>query len=130
MLLGNGDGTFQPARSYAAGDSPVSLVAGDFTGDGKLDLAVANGGDTVSVLLGNGDGTFQPASHRTRREIHRSSLVAGDFTGNGKLDLAVAADYAAPASATVWRAAGQRRRHVPARRTHTRRDRAQVVGGG
>ena len=74
VLLGNGDGTFQPRRtSYAdarAVDngkgyaSDCDLVAGDFTGDGHLDLAVANGGaGTVSVLLGNGDGTFQAPGH-------------------------------------------------------------------
>ena len=41
--------------------SPDAIVAGDFNGDGRLDLAVANqGGDTVSVLMGNGNGTFQP----------------------------------------------------------------------
>ena len=35
-------------------------MAGDFTGDGRTDLAVANdGSNDVSVLLGNGDGTFQ-----------------------------------------------------------------------
>ena len=45
ILLGNGDGTFQPAMSFAAGSDPLALVAGDFTGDGKLDLAVADGGD-------------------------------------------------------------------------------------
>ena len=62
MLLGNGDGTFQPRSTYAAGTSPDALVAGDFTGDGRLDLAVANyGSNDVSVLMGNGDGTFQPA---------------------------------------------------------------------
>ena len=35
-------------------------MAGDFNGDGRTDLAVANyGSNDVSVLLGNGDGTFQ-----------------------------------------------------------------------
>ena len=70
MLLGNGDGTFQPAVGYAAGVDPIGIVAGDFDGDGITDLAVANEGSLffgmgdpggVSVLLGNGDGTFRTA---------------------------------------------------------------------
>ena len=65
-------------------------MAGDFNGDGHLDLAVANGVDgTVSVLLGNGDGTFQPAGHLTRSGRGSDAIVAGDFTGDGRLDLAV-----------------------------------------
>ena len=61
VLLGNGDGTFQPQVTYAVGAVPAAIVAGDFTGDGRIDLAVANGlRRHVSVLLGNGDGTFQP----------------------------------------------------------------------
>ena len=60
VLLGNGDGTFQPQVTYAVGIDPYALVAGDFNGDGRPDLAVANSGSNdVSVLLGNGDGTFQ-----------------------------------------------------------------------
>ncbi len=97
VLLGNGDGTFQPAQRYATGESPFSIVAGDFNSDGRLDLAVA-GNDyqdpatntvvgEVSVLLGNGDGTFQPAKEYAAGGS--SQLVAGDFTGNGKLDLVV-----------------------------------------
>src|SRR5438034_33972 len=52
VLLGNGDGTFQPAQSYTAGRYAVSVAVGDFDGDGHLDLAVANSySGTVSVLL-------------------------------------------------------------------------------
>src|SRR5881397_3916039 len=62
VLLGNGDGTFQSALSFAAGSNPLSVAVGDVNGDGRLDLAVANYySNDVSVLLGNGDGTFQPA---------------------------------------------------------------------
>ena len=42
VLLGNGDGTFQPQVTYAVGYDPTAIVAGDFTGDGRTDLAVAN----------------------------------------------------------------------------------------
>src|SRR2546426_300976 len=48
ILLGNGDGSFQPAVSYSVGDAPNSVAVGDFNGDGKLDLAVANYFGTVS----------------------------------------------------------------------------------
>jgi tetratricopeptide (TPR) repeat protein/ankyrin repeat protein len=90
ILLGNGDGTFQPRVDFATGAQPAAIAVGDFNGDGKLDLAVANQGDnTVSILLGKGDGTFQ-----THVDFATGAkpvaIVARDFNGDGKLDLAVA----------------------------------------
>jgi uncharacterized protein (TIGR03437 family) len=54
LLLGNGDGTFAAAVPLGAGNNPFSVVAADFSGDGKLDLAVANNGSTFASLLING----------------------------------------------------------------------------
>jgi hypothetical protein len=98
LLLGNGDGTFQPPRNFSVGSGtyPRSLVVGDFSGDGMLDLAVADEGDIVtgagsgvSILLGNGNGTFRPA--RTFAAGRNPwSLLAQDLTGNGVSDLLVA----------------------------------------
>jgi hypothetical protein len=52
VLLGNGNGTFQAAVNYGAGLFPNSVVVGEFNGDGKPDLAVANyHSNNVSVLL-------------------------------------------------------------------------------
>jgi hypothetical protein len=89
ILLGNGDGTFTLQPEVSVGQSPTSVVVGDFNGDGKLDVAVGADNNTVSVLLGNGDGTFttQPAMSVGASPI---SVAVGDFNGDGKLDLAVA----------------------------------------
>src|SRR5438445_205625 len=93
VLLSNGDGTFQAARSVyfaSGGGFPWSIAKGDFNGDGKLDLVVSNYGDnSLSVLLGNGDGTFRPAPSLTVG-YGPAGVVVGDFNGDGKLDLAVA----------------------------------------
>ena len=90
VLLGKGDGTFEPFVSYAAGSTPYWVAVGDFNRDGKLDLAVANeGSNDLSVLLGKGDGTFQAAVNYATGS-QPASVAVGDFNGDGKLDLAVA----------------------------------------
>lgn len=92
LLLGIGDGTF-----VQAGSSPISLgqnlsavVAADFNGDGKLDLAVTDYVENeVFVLLGNGDGTFQ-APIAIPVGTNPYAMAVGDFNNDGKLDLAIA----------------------------------------
>src|SRR5689334_24754128 len=50
MLIGDGDGTFQPAVNYNAGLGPRFIASGDFNGDGHLDVVIANElSDSVSV---------------------------------------------------------------------------------
>ncbi|MHC4609961.1 MAG: FG-GAP repeat domain-containing protein [Planctomycetota bacterium] len=90
ILLGNGDGTFQSAVGYPAGEVPTCVATGDFDEDGHTDLAVTNAGsDNVSVLLGNGDGTFQAAvSYGAGWEP--GWIATGDFDEDGHTDLAVA----------------------------------------
>ena len=52
ILLGDGAGNFSAPTNFGAGSSPNSVAVGDFNGDGKQDLAVANGGsNNVSILL-------------------------------------------------------------------------------
>jgi hypothetical protein len=95
VLLGNGDGSFQAARSFNTGTLSDSVAVGDFDGDGILDLAVANHGtfsnytdSSVSVLLGNGDGTFRPAGNVSAGR-GPFSVAVGHFHDPKSLDLAV-----------------------------------------
>jgi uncharacterized protein (TIGR03437 family) len=92
ILLNHGGGSFgTPAEVFAPAisDGYKQFLAGDFNGDGKLDIAAGLGGgeaDFIYVLLGNGDGTFQqPTGHLGALE---TNLVGLDLNGDGKLDLA------------------------------------------
>jgi hypothetical protein len=93
ILPGNGDGTFLAPVWYPAGTSPVSIVTGDWTGSGVVDLAVANNfTSSVTVLMGDGRGGFNlpqtvPLGDAAGNPV---AITAGYFSGNGVLDLAVA----------------------------------------
>jgi hypothetical protein len=92
VLLGKGDGTFQPAVNYALGTAPSAITAVDLNHDGATDLAIADElGRTVAVLINKADGTgnfnkpvLYPAGRAPR------GIVAGDLRGIGIQDLVVA----------------------------------------
>jgi hypothetical protein len=88
-FLANPNATFPQPNQFATGIGPISPVVGDFTGDGRLDIAVVNSGShDISLLLGNGDGTFQPERRiPVPGNAPLTTLVAGDFNGDGRLDL-------------------------------------------
>ena len=96
MFLGNGLGGFSsplvysPGRPFDVGGG-VSLAAGDFNGDGTLDLAATKQQfSDVGILMGNGNGTFQAPQTYTLGTTSSSGVALGDLTNDGKLDIIVA----------------------------------------
>jgi hypothetical protein len=91
VLLGNGDGTFQTQKQYAAGGEPEGIFMGDFNGTGNLGLATTDfyGPTTGAILPGNGNGTFQSLVGSPPVPAYVSLTATGDFRGNGTLDLAI-----------------------------------------
>lgn len=92
LMLGNGNGGLGTPTDFSLGENPATFAVGDFNGDAKLDLAVAdfgfnNGG--VYVLLGNGAGSFGSPTKFTTGPRPRY-IATGDFNRDNKLDLAVA----------------------------------------
>ncbi len=88
VMLGNGDGTFQPAVFYGPPlGRGANIAVGDFNGDGKPDLAVvASQLEAVSVFVGKGDGTFS-ASAPNYLPGSWGSVGVGDFNSDGRLDI-------------------------------------------
>jgi hypothetical protein len=87
VFLGNGDGTFELAQTYATDSYPFSVAVADVNGDGHPDVVTANSkSDSVSVLLGNGDGSFRAARNLAVGGEPLSVAVV-DVNGDGRPDL-------------------------------------------
>ena len=89
-----------PLVSMTDGSGPVGLAAGDFEGDGIVDLAVTlleavpTGGQQgfVAVMRGRGDGTFEALITLLTLPLNvfARGILAKDFDRDGTLDLVVA----------------------------------------
>ncbi len=97
VLLGNGDGTFQPPASYSSGGyGSYSLGLADLNGDGHPDVVVAvnvtesyDSHGEVSVLGNNGNGTFQAPVIYKSGGYTATSVAIGDVSGDGRPDVVV-----------------------------------------
>jgi flagellin-like hook-associated protein FlgL len=85
IYSGNADGTISQSSEFSIPISSVGLVAGDFNGDGKLDLSTASALG-VSVYLGDGRGSFANKGSYSATAM-RDNLTTADFNGDGILDI-------------------------------------------
>ncbi len=91
VFLNNGSGSFTVANGspIALSSDSYMVAAGDFRGNGIMDLVVVdNGGNTLEVLLGNGNGTFQSPASITGTASGAKFVTVGDYNGDGELDFA------------------------------------------
>jgi len=102
ILLGNGDGTFQPHRDIDGGAVPNSITVGDFNHDGNADIATSNSSGPSSavneVVVNLGDGKGGVLARKTTTgfgvkpdpgspEFLVTKIVFADFNRDGKDDL-------------------------------------------
>jgi hypothetical protein len=88
VLLGNGDGSFDPPEfSGSGGTFPSDVAVGDFNEDGFDDLAVTNQtSNNIAILISDGDGTFAGPVLIAQTGSPDAADV-GNFNGDGNLDI-------------------------------------------
>ena len=91
VYLGNGNGTFQAAKTYKTTETPVSAVVGNFFGDGHQDIAVFESNSTIDVFRNEGTGEFvlDKSINMGGGTYAEMMGAAGDLNGTGVSDLAV-----------------------------------------
>lgn len=94
VLLGNGDGTFQPYVEHATRNRPGGIVLGDFIENGFLDIAIAYDyccpdDNTATIFRGGGMGDFAPGMDMTVC-TGPTSIATGDINQDGRLDFVTA----------------------------------------
>jgi hypothetical protein len=88
VLLGNGDGTFQPALTYSMGNDPHGMSLLDVDGDGDLDVVLADAGSSdLALRKNNGDGTLGPVSFIEAGVDGEWGLQPADMNNDGIVDL-------------------------------------------
>jgi hypothetical protein len=98
MFLGTGNGHFRNSANYNVGIQPYSVAVGDFDGDGKLDVAVADSNQNnkrgdVRVFMGTGKGTLKPPTIYPVKGAP-FGIAARDLNGDSFPDLAVTQETA------------------------------------
>jgi hypothetical protein len=92
VMLGNGDGTFAPAKTFGGNDPLASVTLADLNRDGTLDIAASDLFGSATVLIGRGDGSFG-APQTFAAGSDPSYITAADVNGDGLTDLLVASFY-------------------------------------